>query len=73
MALPIAGLISDKRAIEVREESEHFNKVWQARNLGIPYMGFNLLPLSVIPELRLTDMGLVAVPAMKILPLFEPE
>lgn len=71
VALPIAGLISDKRAIEVKEESEHFNKTWQARNLGIPYMGFNLLPLSVIPELRLTDMGLVAVPAMKILPLFE--
>jgi len=34
-------------------------------------MGFNLLPLSVIPELRLTDRGLVAVPAMTILPLFE--
>jgi adenine deaminase len=35
-------------------------------------MGFNLLPLSVIPEIRLTDKGLVTVPGMKILPLFEP-
>ncbi|MEJ5202449.1 MAG: adenine deaminase C-terminal domain-containing protein, partial [Anaerolineales bacterium] len=73
VALPIAGLISDKRATEVKEESEHFNETWKAKNWGIPYMGFNLLPLSVIPELRLTDMGLVAVPAMKILPLFESE
>jgi len=71
VALPIAGLISDKRATEVRTESEHFNHVWKEKGIAIPYMGFNLLPLSVIPELRLTDRGLVAVPAMTILPLFE--
>jgi adenine deaminase len=35
-------------------------------------MGLNLLPLSVIPEIRLTDKGLVLCPAMKIVPLFEP-
>jgi adenine deaminase len=34
-------------------------------------MGFNLLPLSVIPQLRLTDKGLVDVMRMKVLPLFE--
>ncbi len=33
-------------------------------------MGFNLLPLSVIPALRLTDKGLVNVLEMKIEPLF---
>jgi adenine deaminase len=33
-------------------------------------MGFNLLPLSVIPELRLTDKGLVDVTRMRIIPLF---
>jgi adenine deaminase len=35
-------------------------------------MGFNLLPLSVIPELRITDKGLVLVNEMRIVPLFEP-
>jgi adenine deaminase len=35
-------------------------------------MGFNLIPLSVIPEIRITDKGLVLVPAMRIVPLFEP-
>jgi len=69
--LPVAGLISDKRATEVCEESERFRHAWEAKRLGIPYMGFNLLPLSVIPELRLTDKGLVTVPGMQIIPLFQ--
>lgn len=34
-------------------------------------MGFNLIPLSVIPELRITDQGLVTVPGMQLLPQFE--
>lgn len=70
VALPVAGLISDKRATQVCEETERFKHVWEAKGLGIPYMGFNLLPLSVIPELRLTDQGLVTVPGMEIAPLF---
>jgi adenine deaminase len=37
----------------------------------LPYMGFNLLPLSVIPAIRLTDKGLVLVPEMELVPLFE--
>jgi adenine deaminase len=69
--LPIAGLISDKRALEVCDETEKFKHVWESKGLGIPYMGFNLIPLSVIPELRLTDKGLVTVPGMQIVPLFE--
>jgi adenine deaminase len=34
-------------------------------------MGFNLIPLSVIPEIRISDKGLVLVPQMQIQPLFE--
>jgi len=34
-------------------------------------MGFNLIPLSVIPEIRITDKGLVLVPEMQIQSLFE--
>lgn len=66
--LPIAGLISDKRATEVAAETTNLKKVWQSLGCTLPYMGFNLLPLSVIPELRLTDMGLVKVPEMEIVP-----
>ncbi|MEC8614301.1 MAG: adenine deaminase C-terminal domain-containing protein, partial [Verrucomicrobiota bacterium] len=69
--LPIAGLLSDKRATVVAEESTTLKKAWKEVGCTLPYMGFNLLPLSVIPEIRLTDKGLVTVPEMQLLPLFE--
>ena len=72
VALPIAGLLSDKRATVVATESTALKKAWSATGATLPYMGFNLIPLSVIPEIRITDKGLVTVPGMQILPLFEP-
>ena len=72
VALPIAGLLSDKRATVVAKESTALKTEWSAAGCTLPYMGFNLIPLSVIPEIRITDKGLVTVPGMQILPLFEP-
>jgi adenine deaminase len=71
IALPVAGLISDKRARVVAAESTALKAAWSAAGCTLPYMGFNLIPLSVIPEIRITDKGLVTVPGMQILPLFE--
>jgi len=71
IALPVAGLISDKRARVVAAESTALKTAWSAAGCTLPYMGFNLIPLSVIPEIRITDKGLVTVPGMQILPLFE--
>ena len=69
--LPIAGLLSDQRAGLVALESARLKEAWTDAGCLLPYMGFNLLPLSVIPEIRLTDKGLVLVPEMTIVPLFE--
>ena len=69
--LPIAGLLSDKKASEVASENEVFKKIWIEAGCALPYMGFNLLPLSVIPNFRITNKGLVDVNSMKIEPLFE--
>ena len=69
--LPIAGLLSDKKASEVASENEIFKKKWIDAGCTLPYMGFNLLPLSVIPNFRITNKGLVDVNSMKIEPLFE--
>jgi adenine deaminase len=69
--LPIAGLLSDARAGEVAAKMTVFKQVWNQIGCQLPYMGFNLLPLSVIPEIRLTDKGLVLCPEMKLVPLFE--
>jgi adenine deaminase len=72
VALPIAGLLSDLRATAVAKETTKLKKAWQAAGCTLPYMGFNLIPLSVIPEIRITDRGLVTVPGMLQLPLFDP-
>jgi adenine deaminase len=69
--LPIAGLLSDKRITEVAEEVRALKTEWAEAGCTIPYMGFNLIPLSVIPEIRITDKGLVLVPQMELAPLFE--
>ncbi|MBC8009991.1 MAG: adenine deaminase, partial [Burkholderiales bacterium] len=71
VALPIAGLLSDERAPVVAKQTTKLKKAWRAAGCTLPYMGFNLIPLSVIPEIRITDQGLVTVPGMKQLPLFE--
>ncbi len=72
VALPIAGLISEQRARVVAKETTRLKKAWTAAGCILPYMGFNLIPLSVIPEIRITDKGLVTVPGMQQVPLFEP-
>ena len=61
----------DKRATVVARETTRLKRAWKAAGCTLPYMGFNLIPLSVIPEIRITDKGLVTVPGMRILPLFE--
>ncbi|MFW8607983.1 adenine deaminase C-terminal domain-containing protein [Rhizobium beringeri] len=69
--LPIAGLLSDKRVHHVADEVKALKLEWEKAGCTIAYMGFNLIPLSVIPEIRITDKGLVLVPEMVISPLFE--
>jgi adenine deaminase len=69
--LPIAGLLSDKRVTEVAEETRALKVAWEKAGCKIAYMGFNLIPLSVIPEIRITDKGLVLVPEMELVPLYE--
>jgi adenine deaminase len=70
--LPVAGLLSDLPAREVAAKTSRLKDAWQKIGCKIPYMGFNLLPLSVIPELRLTDRGLVRVSTAEQVPLWSP-
>jgi adenine deaminase len=70
--LPVAGLLSDRRAPEVARQTAELKLAWAELGCTVPFMGFNLLPLAVIPQIRITDKGLVSVPAMRLLPLFEP-
>ena len=59
--LPIAGLVSDNPVEKVAKEVDKLAEAW--RSLGCdwpaPYMTLSLLTLSVIPEIRITDRGLL--------------
>jgi adenine deaminase len=61
--LPIGGLMSPRRAHEVADELDTL--VAAGRQLGItieaPFMQLSFLGLSVLPQLRITDKGLVDV------------
>jgi adenine deaminase len=62
--LPIGGLISDRPAAAVAAAVEHLEHVAAAElgvTIGTPFMHLSFLGLSVIPELRITDRGLVDV------------
>lgn len=71
LPLPIAGLIADRPLPEVRDALDRLEAA--ATRLGAsipaPYMTLSFLGLAVIPELRLTDYGLVDVRAGQLVPL----
>ncbi len=71
-ALPIAGLMSDQPIEEVRANIDRLLAV--ARDLGCPlhdpFMALSFLPLVVIPELKLSDRGLVDVDQFDFVPVF---
>jgi len=73
LALPIAGLMSDRPAEDVAENlGKLLDKAhtWGSR-LANPFVTLSFLALPVIPELKLTDLGLVDVSQFKVVPLFE--
>ncbi len=67
--LPIAGLMSDKPAEEVAEEVIRLRRSLESLGCRIksPFMTISLLALTVIPEIRLSDKGLIDVKKMKII------
>jgi adenine deaminase len=70
--LPIAGLMSDQRAEEVAGQVAGLVQAMQACGcqLNNAYMQHSLLALVVIPELRISDLGLIDVTTFKRTELF---
>lgn len=71
--LPIAGLMSNKRAEVVAAEADSVLKGFKACGcqLNNPNMQLSLLALVVIPALRISDRGLVDVTQFRFLPVIE--
>jgi adenine deaminase len=72
LALPIAGLMSLEPVSRVRDQLDTL--IGTAHDLGSnlkdPFMTLSFLALPVIPELKLTDMGLIDVNKFEVVPLF---
>jgi len=72
LPLPIGGLMSDRPLHEVARGWEKMREV--ANHLGSrteqPFMALSFLALPVIPELKITDRGLVDVNRFEHVPLF---
>ncbi|MEJ1157820.1 adenine deaminase [Prosthecomicrobium sp. N25] len=70
--LPIAGLMSDERAEIVAAKAEALVRAMEACGcrLNNAYMQHSLLALVVIPELRISDIGIVDVRTFETVPLF---
>ncbi len=71
--LPIAGLMSDSPAREVAAKADRMVAAMAecGCTLNNAYMQHSLLALVVIPELRISDLGLVDVTSFEITDLFE--
>jgi adenine deaminase len=73
LPLPIGGLMSDQSIEEVRNGLNRLQQTVKEMGCKLeePFMALSFLALPVIPELKITDKGIVDVTKFKIVPLFE--
>ena len=71
--LPIAGLMSDRPASEVAAKADRMMQAMRdcGCTLNNAYMQHSLLALVVIPELRISDLGLVDVRTFEFIPVVD--
>lgn len=72
LELPVAGLMSDLPTDEVLEKISNLEKASEKIGCKIadPFMSMAFLSLSVIPEIKITDKGLIDVNKFEITDLF---
>ncbi len=72
LPLPIAGLMSDQLLAVVRRQYDQLSSAAAALGISIhdPFMALSFMALSVIPSLKLTDLGLVDVDRFELTSLF---
>jgi len=72
LPLPIAGLMSEASIPQVTLQLEALHLAVKALGCKLPdpYMTLSFMSLPVIPELKITDKGLVDVNQFKFVPLF---
>jgi adenine deaminase len=71
LPLPVAGLMSDQplAVVHKRMHSMESRLAGMGVTMSAPFMTLSFLALSVIPELKITDRGLVDVARFELVPL----
>jgi adenine deaminase len=71
LPLPVAGLMSDPPLAEVYQRLTRMERMLLDMGVSVqsPFMAISFLALSVIPDLKLTDRGLVDVRNFRLVPL----
>ncbi len=71
LPLPVAGLMSDQPLADVYERLRSMERRLAGMGVSMtaPFMTVSFLALSVIPELKITDRGLVDVTRFQLVPL----
>jgi adenine deaminase len=71
LALPVAGLLSEQPCEAVVARLDELVGLLAEQGVGVPapFMTLSFMALSVIPELKVTDRGLVDVTRARIVPL----
>jgi adenine deaminase len=71
LPLPVAGLMSDQPLAVVHQRLNSMERRLAGMGVSMtaPFMTLSFLALSVIPELKITDRGLVDVANFQLVPL----
>ena len=71
LALPVAGLVSDRPAAEVEARLRTMRDVVSGLGCRLeePFVQMAFLPLAVVPHLKITDHGLVDVDRFRVVGL----
>ena len=59
--LPIAGIMSDKPLAQMDKDVHKLELAWEELGCSLPspFMTMSIIPLACLPELRLTNKGIV--------------
>ena len=75
LPLPIAGLMSDRPVLEVAKKSEELNEMVDRMGCSLerPFTTLSFMALPVVPELKITNKGLIDVNQNKIIDVVNHE
>ena len=73
--VPIAGLMNDKSAEDMAADVAQLEEAWKTIGCDMPspFMTMALIPLACLPDLRLTNRGLVDCRTFQFVPLVVEE